>query len=111
MHQKRKYRGAAWLVFFISSAALAFAIISHWQWLTLIIPFVTTSFVWAMDIVDPQLINVLLVINKNPFCMPEGINFFGRSLDEDDKKYDCQPDQQTIKRPSHGVRAYVTGFF
>jgi hypothetical protein len=51
MHQKRKYRGAAWLVFFISSAALAFAIISHWPWLTLIIPFVTTSFVWAMDIV------------------------------------------------------------
>jgi len=51
MHQKRKYRGAAWLVFFISSAALALAIISHWPWLTLIIPFVTTSFVWAMDIV------------------------------------------------------------
>jgi hypothetical protein len=51
MAQKRKYRGAAWLVFFISAAALAFAIISHWPWLTLIIPFVTTSFVWAMDIV------------------------------------------------------------
>jgi len=51
MHQKRKYRGAAWLVFFISTAALAFAIISHWPWLTLIIPFVATSFVWAMDIV------------------------------------------------------------
>jgi uncharacterized membrane protein YjjP (DUF1212 family) len=51
MTQKRKYRGAAWLVFFISSAALAFAIISHWHWITLIIPFVTTSFVWAMDIV------------------------------------------------------------
>jgi len=51
MTQKRKYRGAAWLVFFISAAALAFAIVSHWPWLTLIIPFVTTSFVWAMDIV------------------------------------------------------------
>jgi hypothetical protein len=51
MNQKRKYRGAAWLVFFISSAALAFAIITHWHWITLIIPFVTTSFVWAMDIV------------------------------------------------------------
>ncbi|MFI5186553.1 MAG: hypothetical protein ACHQF0_07515 [Chitinophagales bacterium] len=51
MHQKRKYRGAAWLVFFISAAALAFAIVSHWPWLTLIIPFVATSFVWAMDIV------------------------------------------------------------
>jgi len=51
MHQKRKYRSAAWLVFFISAAALAFAIVSHWPWLTLIIPFVTTSFVLAMDII------------------------------------------------------------
>jgi uncharacterized membrane protein YjjP (DUF1212 family) len=51
MHQKRKYRGAAWLVFFISAAALAFAIVSHWPWLTLIIPFVTTSFVLALDII------------------------------------------------------------
>jgi len=51
MDQKRKYRRAAWLVFFISAAALAFGIISHWHWLTLLIPFVTTSFVWAMDII------------------------------------------------------------
>jgi uncharacterized membrane protein YjjP (DUF1212 family) len=51
MHQKKKYRGTAWLVFFISVAALIFAIVSHWPWLTLIIPFVTTSFVWAMDII------------------------------------------------------------
>jgi hypothetical protein len=51
MTTKRKHRGIAWLVFFASAAALAFAIISHWEWLTLIIPFVTTSFVWAMDIV------------------------------------------------------------
>jgi len=51
MHQKRKYRGAAWLVFFISATALGVAIYSHWPWLTFIIPFVTTSFVWAMDLV------------------------------------------------------------
>jgi len=51
MHQKRKYRGAAWLVFFLSAGALALAIVSHWSWLTLIIPFVATSFVWAMDII------------------------------------------------------------
>jgi uncharacterized membrane protein YjjP (DUF1212 family) len=51
MHQKRKHRGTAWLVFFISAAALGFAIYSHWPWLTFIIPFVTTSFVWAMDLV------------------------------------------------------------
>jgi hypothetical protein len=51
MAQKRKHRGLAWLVFFISAAGLAFAIYSHWEWLTLIIPFVTTSFVWALDIV------------------------------------------------------------
>jgi uncharacterized membrane protein YjjP (DUF1212 family) len=51
MSQKRKYRSAAWLIFFISLAALGIAIVSHWPWLTLIIPFVATSFVWAMDIV------------------------------------------------------------
>jgi len=51
MHQKRKYRGVAWLVFFISAGALAFAIVSHWPWLTFILPFVATSFVWALDII------------------------------------------------------------
>jgi hypothetical protein len=51
MSQKRKYRGAAWLVFLLSLGALALAIVSHWPWLTLILPFVATSFVWAMDIV------------------------------------------------------------
>lgn len=39
-----------WLGFFVSTAALVFAIYSHWEWLTLILPFVTTFFVKAMRI-------------------------------------------------------------
>jgi hypothetical protein len=51
MDVKRKSRGLYWLLFFISSAALAVAIMTHWPWLTLLIPFVTTFFVLAMDII------------------------------------------------------------
>ncbi|MEI6947660.1 hypothetical protein V9K67_10735 [Paraflavisolibacter sp. H34] len=47
---EKKSRGLYWLLFFISTAAFLFAIIAHWPWLTLIIPFVTTFFVKAMDI-------------------------------------------------------------
>jgi len=50
MEQTKKYRGIWWLVFLASTAALIFAIYSHWEWLTLILPFQTTSFVKAMDI-------------------------------------------------------------
>jgi len=50
MEQTKKYRGLWWLVFFASTAALIFAIYSHWEWLTLILPFQTTAFVKAMDI-------------------------------------------------------------
>ncbi len=50
MEQTKKYRGIYWLIFFASAAALALAIITHWPWLTLILPFLTTSFVKAMDI-------------------------------------------------------------
>jgi hypothetical protein len=50
MEQKRKYRGIYWLAFLISTAALIFAIYSHWEWLTLLLPFVGTSFVKALDI-------------------------------------------------------------
>lgn len=39
-----------WLGFLVSTAALVFAIYSHWEWLTLILPFVTTFFVKAMRI-------------------------------------------------------------
>jgi hypothetical protein len=50
MEQKRKYKGIYWLVFLASTAALVIAIVTHWEWLTLLLPFVTTSFVKAMDI-------------------------------------------------------------
>ncbi len=51
MEQKKKYRGIWGLVFLVSTAALIFAIYSQWEWLTLILPFLATSFVKAMDIV------------------------------------------------------------
>ena len=51
MEQTKKYKGIWWLVFLISTAALIFAIYSHWPWLTLILPFFATSFVKALDIV------------------------------------------------------------
>jgi len=50
MEQTKKYKGLWWLLFFGSTAALIFAIYSHWPWLTLILPFQTTAFVKAMDI-------------------------------------------------------------
>ncbi len=39
-----------WLVFIASTAGLFYAIYSHWEWLTLILPFVATSFVKALRI-------------------------------------------------------------
>jgi hypothetical protein len=51
MQVQKKSKGLYWLLFFISTAALLFAIFTHWEWLTLIIPFVTTFFVLAMDII------------------------------------------------------------
>jgi hypothetical protein len=50
MEQTKKYRGFWWLVFFASTAGLILAIVSHWEWLTLILPIQTTAFVKAMDI-------------------------------------------------------------
>lgn len=50
MEQQKKHRGIWWLVFFASTAALGLAIYGHWEWLTLILPFQTTAFVKAMDI-------------------------------------------------------------
>jgi hypothetical protein len=50
MEQTKKYTGIWWLVFLASTAAMVFAIITHWEWLTLILPFQTTAFVKAMDI-------------------------------------------------------------
>jgi hypothetical protein len=50
MEQTKKNRGIWWLVFLASTAALIFAIYSHWEWLTLILPFQATSLVKALDI-------------------------------------------------------------
>jgi hypothetical protein len=51
MEVKRNRRGLYWILFFVSTAALVLAIAAHWPWLTLILPFVTTFFVYAMDII------------------------------------------------------------
>jgi len=51
MEVRKKNKGLYWVLFFISALALAFAIYSHWPWLTMILPFVTTFFVLAMDII------------------------------------------------------------
>jgi hypothetical protein len=51
MEARKKNRSLYWLLFFISCAALALAIVTHWPWLTMILPFVTTFFVLAMDII------------------------------------------------------------
>jgi len=50
MEQTKNNTLVWWLVFLASTAALIFAIYSHWPWLTLILPFQTTSFVKAMNI-------------------------------------------------------------
>jgi hypothetical protein len=50
MEQKKKYKGIYWLIFLASTAALVIAIITHWEWLTLILPVQTTAFVKALDI-------------------------------------------------------------
>jgi hypothetical protein len=50
MEQKKKNKGFYWLIFLASTAALVFAIMTQWEWLTLILPFLTTSFVKALDI-------------------------------------------------------------
>lgn len=48
---KSNNRGIYWLVFFLSAVALTYAIMTQWEWLTLILPFLTTSFVKALDII------------------------------------------------------------
>jgi hypothetical protein len=48
--EKKKNTGFYWLLFFISTAALILAIDKKFEYLTLILPFVTTFFVKAMDI-------------------------------------------------------------
>ncbi len=50
MSKAKVFRGLWFLSFLFFTAALGYAIYSHWEWLTLILPFQTTSFVKAMDI-------------------------------------------------------------
>ncbi len=50
MEQKKKNTGGYWVMFFISTAAFIWACATHFEYLTLILPFVTTGFVKAMDI-------------------------------------------------------------
>jgi hypothetical protein len=50
MEQEKKKTGLYWLLFFVSSAALVWAVAAHFEYLTLILPFICTSFVKAMDI-------------------------------------------------------------
>jgi hypothetical protein len=50
MEQQKKNTGAYWLLFFVSTAAFIWAVATHFSFLTLILPFVFTSFVKAMDI-------------------------------------------------------------
>ncbi len=51
MSSAGKNKGLMWVLFFIATAAFLFAWFVHWPWLTLILPFVTTFFVKAMDII------------------------------------------------------------
>jgi hypothetical protein len=48
--KSKKNKSLARIIFIASTIALAVAIITHWEWLTLILPFWTTSFVVAMDL-------------------------------------------------------------
>jgi hypothetical protein len=51
MEVRKKNKGLYWILFYVSTAALGLAIATHWPWLTLLLPFVTTFFVLAMDII------------------------------------------------------------
>jgi hypothetical protein len=48
---ERKNTSMAWIIFFVSTAAFLFAVYAHFEYLTLILPIVCTSFVKAMDII------------------------------------------------------------
>jgi hypothetical protein len=50
MEQKQTNTGLQWLIFLASAVALAAAIYFRWEYLTLILPFLCTSFVKAMRI-------------------------------------------------------------
>lgn len=51
MEQKRKNTGIFWVLFFISVGAFVWAVASHFEYITMILPFLGTFFVKAMDII------------------------------------------------------------
>ena len=51
MTTSKKYIGLYWLLFFLFTALFIYAIFAKWEYLTLILPFVCTFFVLAMDII------------------------------------------------------------
>jgi len=50
MEQQKSSTGLWWLLFLASAAGLGLAIYTQWEWLTLILPFLCTSFVKALRI-------------------------------------------------------------
>lgn len=51
MEMQKRNKGLYLILFFVSVALTGLAIATHWPWLTLILPFVFTFFVLALDIV------------------------------------------------------------
>jgi hypothetical protein len=51
MTATKRNKGLYWVLFLLSTAAFAAAIFYRWEYLTLIIPFVCTYFVLALDII------------------------------------------------------------
>jgi hypothetical protein len=51
MEEQKQSTAIWWFIFIASAAGLAYAIYSHWEWLTLILPFLATSFVKATRII------------------------------------------------------------
>lgn len=50
MQVENKRTGLAWVIFFVSTAVFILAVALHWEYLTLLLPIICTSFVKAMDI-------------------------------------------------------------
>jgi hypothetical protein len=50
MEQQKKSTAIYWLLFFLFTALFGVAVAKHFEYLTLILPFVCTFFVKAMDI-------------------------------------------------------------
>ena len=51
MEQKKKNTGIFWVLFLITAVLFVWAIGSHFEYLTLILPFLGTFFVKALDII------------------------------------------------------------